>query len=116
MGTPETYDVAQLNATLRALLGSDATFYPTQIEIKFPRILAKIVSLWGKPGLDVYLGELMVSDRPGRQGFPGDVAMEIFRLSTIHSALGLSKEHVGTGWAGIQDPDIYRKAIAKEGD
>lgn len=114
MDTPETYDVAQLNATLREHLGSNATFYPTQIENKFPRILAKIVSLWGKPGLDVYFGQLMVSDRHDRQGFPSDVAMEIFRLSTIHSALGLSNEHVGTGWAGIQDQDIYRKAITKD--
>lgn len=114
MNTPETYDVVQLNAKLRELMGSDATFYPTQIELKFPRILAKIVSLWGRAGLDVYLSELMVSDRPDRQGFPSDVAVEIFRLSTIHGALNLGNKKSGTGWGGIQDHELYRRAASKD--
>lgn len=113
---PEGDDLPELKARLLSFLGDDSKAYPTQMESKFPRILAKIVSLWGKPGLDVYLGELMVSDRPGRQGFPGDVAMEIFRLSMLHEALGLSKPVAGsgTGWSGIEDPDLFRKALAKD--
>jgi len=114
MDTPETLDVARLAATLRDLLGRDSAFYPAQIELRYPRILARIVSLWGQNALDVYLGELMVPDRHDRQGFAPDVAMEVFHLSTIHGALGLGKESEGTGWAGIQDPDQYRKAISKD--
>ncbi|MCG2577129.1 hypothetical protein LZ012_08970 [Dechloromonas sp. XY25] len=113
----EEYTAAEIAAwreQLMGLLGSDAQHYPKRIEATFPRILGKIVSLWGKPDLDAYLDGLMVSDRPGRQGFPGDVAMEIFHLSTIHAGLHLSDEATGTGWAGIQDPELYRKALKKE--
>lgn len=113
---PESYDIPELKASLLSFLGDDSKVYPTQIENKFPRILAKIVSLWGKPGLDAYLSELMVSARPGRQGFPDDVAMEIFRLSMAHDALGLSKPLAGhgTGWSGVEDPAIFRKALARD--
>ena len=53
----------------------------------------------------------MVSDRPDRQGFTPDVAMEIFRLSMVHGALGLSSKISGTGWAGIDDGELYRKSM-----
>jgi hypothetical protein len=114
MDQPASNDVKQLAASLHELLGKDDSRYPAQIELRYPRILEKIVSLWGKPELDAYLNELMVSDRHDRQGFPDDVAMEIFHLSTIHDAKGLSATHAGTGWAGIQDAEIYRKALVKE--
>jgi len=114
MDKPETTDVKQVAASLHEMLGKDDALYPRLIESRFPRILEKIASLWGKPELDAYLNELMVSDRHDRQGFPDDVAMEIFHLSTIHAAKGLSVTHVGTGWAGIQDAELYRKALAKE--
>ena len=113
MDKPETIDVKQLAAALHEMLGKDDAQYPTQIENRFPRILEKLVSLWNKPELDAYLNELMVSERHDRQGFPDDVAMEIFHLSTIHGAKGLSETHVGTGWAGIQDAELYRKALSK---
>lgn len=114
MDKPETIDVKQLAASLHELLGKDDAHYPAQIERRFPRILEKVVSLWNKAELDAYLNELMVSDRHDRQGFPDDVALEIFHLSTIHAAKGLSAGHVGTGWAGIQDAELYRKALTKE--
>lgn len=115
METSENYDVPALRAQLTALLGSDVKYYPAQIEQKFPRILARVVEQWGKAELDAYLSELMVPARAGRQGFPHDVAMEIFHLSNLHSALKLSPEHTsGTGWAGIDDPERYRKALSRE--
>lgn len=115
MDTPESYDVEKLKEQLLALLGEEhAHLYPVQVEQMFPRILDKIVTYWGKPGLDAYLDQLMVTDRPGRQGFPGAVAMEIFRLSTVHGSLGLSRVQQGTGWSGVEDAELYRKAIKKE--
>jgi hypothetical protein len=112
--TPESFDIPQLRAALLGLLGADARYYPEHIEQQFPRILANIVAQWGKRELDAYLDSLMVSDRPGRQGFSGEVAMEVFRLSTVHSGLGLSAEHSGTGWAGVEDAEMYRKALTKD--
>lgn len=114
MDQPASIDVKQLAASLHEKLGKDDSLYPAQIERRFPRILEKIVNLWDMPELDAYLNELMVSDRHDRQGFPDDVALEIFRLSTLHAAKGLNATQAGTGWAGVQDADMYRKALAKE--
>lgn len=115
MDTQEEVDIKAISERIRVYLGdSYSSYYPARLEQNFPRILAKIVGLWGKPGLDAYFGELMVPERHDRQGFPEEVAMEIFRLSTVHSSLGLSKEQAGTGWAGIQDAEIFRKAVAKD--
>ncbi len=114
MDAQEKFDIPALKAKLMECLGSDAKVYPVHIEEKFPRILARIVDLWGKPELDAFLAELMVSDRPGRQGFPGDVAMELFRLSTLHGTLGYSPQQAtGTGWTGVDDAELYKRAFAK---
>lgn len=78
MDKPEAIDVKQIAVSLHELLGKEDSHYPSQIGKRFPRILEKIVSLWEKPELDTYLNELMVSDRQDRQGFPDDVAMEVF--------------------------------------
>lgn len=114
MEKPATTDMTQAADTLRGLLGSDQSAYPVQLESRFPRIFQQIVMLWGKPELDTYLNDLMVTDRHDRQGFPDDVARELFRLSVAHGALGLSVTQSGTGWAGIQDADLFRKSIKKE--
>lgn len=114
MDQPTAADIATWREQLKGLLGKDAQHYPARLETTFPRILGQIVSLWGKAELDSYLDGLMVSDRPNRQGFPGDVAMEIFHLSNIHAGLHLSDTVSGTGWSGIQDAETYRKALKKE--
>lgn len=114
METSENYDVPALRAQLTALLGSEVKYYPTQIERQFPRILVQIVTQWGKPELDAYLSELMVPARAGRHGFPHDVAMEVFHLSNLHSGLRLTQKDSGTGWAGIDDPERYKKALSRE--
>jgi hypothetical protein len=113
MDTPEEIDIPALKSKLLEALGGDASAYPVAIEQKFPRIFAKIVNLWGRAGLDALLDDLMVSDRPGRQGFPDDVAREIFRLSMVHGALGLTKQRGAFGWSGIDDPELYKKEFTK---
>ncbi|MBK7898592.1 MAG: hypothetical protein KA603_12080 [Azonexus sp.] len=100
-----------LRARLLEFLDGDEAAYPRLLEQQFPRIAAKVVELWGTAEFDHYLEGLMVSDRPDRQGFPPDVAMEIFRLSMVHGALGLSSKISGTGWAGIDDGELYRKSM-----
>lgn len=114
MGAQESYDVADLKARLLECLGEHAGVYPVHIERHFPRILAKIVDLWGSSALDDYLAGLMVSDRPNRQGFPADIAVEIFRLSTLHGSLGFTQPQVkGTGWSGLDDAELFKHGIAK---
>ena len=113
MEQSESFDVPALKAHLLEKLAADAHVYPLHIEQQFPRILAKIVELWGSARLDDYLGQLMVSDRQGRRGFPGEVAMDLFRLSTVHGGLGFSRQTQGTGWAGIDDHELFKKEFVK---
>jgi hypothetical protein len=114
MDEQESFDIPALRAELLAHLGSHADVYPVHLEQGFPRILAKIVALWGKPSLEDFLSGLMVSDRPGRQGFPPDVAMEIFRLSMLHGTLGFDTQQAsGTGWSGIEDAELFKHGVAK---
>jgi hypothetical protein len=111
---PSTYDIPELRRTLLEQLGEHHNAYPKAIEEKHPRILAQIVALWGKPELDAYLGSLMVSDRSGRQGFSGDVALEVFRLSTLYGTLGLApKQALGVGWAGLDDAELFKRHLKK---
>ena len=114
MDQQEGFDIPALKAQLLERLGSHADIYPVHLEQNFPRILAKIVALWGTTGLDDFLSDLMVSDRPGRQGFPPDAGMEIFRLLTLHGSLGFTpQESSGTGWSGIEDAELHKHGVTK---
>ena len=56
----------------------------SELEIKFPRIVERIVELWNKDDLDKYLNELMIDDRGNRHGFPEETASELLFLRTLH--------------------------------
>lgn len=108
MADSQDYDVVVLKQQMLVHLGASSDIYPIHIERQFPRILAKIVELWGKPPMDAYLESLMVSDRPNRQGFPSEVATEIFRLSVLHGSLGVNKEIELVGWASVSDSEMVK--------
>lgn len=108
-------DIPSLRRRLRQQLAENASAYPSQLEQRFPQILARVVELWGTADLDHYLNSLMVADRADRQGFPADAAREIFRLSLIHGALGLAPKTSGTGWMGAGDVEIERYFEKKHG-
>jgi hypothetical protein len=99
----ETYDVPQIKARLLAKMGKHAGRYPAAIEQFSPRILARIADLWGSAGLDFYLESLMLPERQERRGFPVAVATELFKLTTVHAALGLAPKIGGTGWAVVEE-------------
>jgi hypothetical protein len=110
----EVYDVPAIRAKLLQKMKDDPGAYPTLIEQRFPRILAKIADLWGKPALDQYLDVLMFTDRSDRQGFPPEIATEVFRLSTAHAALNLAKQTKAIGWSGVDEALLERKAFGKD--
>ncbi len=69
---------------LKYLRGHEAA-YPEILEEKFPRILNRIVDLWDSREIEDYFNDLLMDTRGGtRQGFPPDVASEIFALSIAH--------------------------------
>lgn len=75
-----------MDQRLLKILGGETKFYPSALESQYPRILAQIMTLWDKPGMDDYFMGLLVSDRENRAGFPPDVAAEIMRLSLVYAS------------------------------
>ncbi|MDP2142602.1 MAG: ankyrin repeat domain-containing protein [Gallionella sp.] len=77
--------------------------YPHELEKRFQRILNRIVELWETPQMDAYFTELMIDTRGGtRQGFPKEVATDIYRLSRIHEhSLQKSQVTQNDPWAHI---------------
>ena len=61
-------------------------------------MLDKIADLWGTPELDHYFAELLITDRPGRQGFPPEVAREIFSLSMVYENLHAKRKAQEDTW------------------
>jgi ankyrin repeat protein len=59
-------------------------FYPKTLEEGYPRVFNEILNKWGSSEMEIYLGDLMVDKRGGRQGFPPDVMNDILTLSRIH--------------------------------
>ena len=79
---------SQMNAQLMGYLkGGFENKYPRQLEARFGRVFEKIITLWNTPALEGYFSELLIADRAGRQGFPPDVATEIFFLSNAYDEI-----------------------------
>jgi len=77
-----------MNEELLQLLDGQVEHYPHVLAQNFPRIVDKIIMLWGEPELEAYFSELLMDSRGGtRQGFPPEVASEIFSLSMYHASI-----------------------------
>jgi hypothetical protein len=93
----QTFDPAVVRNTLLASLGDQSAAYPERTVALFPHIASRLSELWGTPDGEHYLHDLLVCDRSDRKGFPEDVAVEIFRLSVLHSVT-VSGEGRGAEW------------------
>jgi len=107
----QVYDVPGIRATLLEKMGEYAADYPQHIEQRYPHILAKLAELWGTPALDKYLDVLLLPDRQERQGFPGDVATEVFHLSSVHSHITFDQKATASGWGLVIDSDLEKKSF-----
>ncbi len=76
-----------MNQTMLELLGDYEDKYPFALERDFPHVFERLLQLWGSDEMHTYLDELMMSKRPGRQGFPDTVATEIWELSSVYARL-----------------------------
>ncbi|MDX8386070.1 MAG: ankyrin repeat domain-containing protein [Gallionella sp.] len=96
-----------MNDKLVSLLGDYKESYPTELVNKFPRIVDRIIELWYSKAIDDYFTELMIDDRGGtRQGFPPNIASEIFTLSTAHEKVleqGQNKIHADSPWDMVEE-------------
>ena len=97
-----------MNDRLASLLEGYTDRYPHALESKFNRILEKIVALWGTPALDAYFGDLMLmKGGEAREGFPPDVASDIFLLSAAYEkwrgATRVQAAPKGDAWQDITE-------------
>lgn len=77
-----------MNERLQRFLAQSPESYPHQLEARFPRLVEKIVAVWCSPqATSALFDELLVDGRGGRQGFPPDIAREIFLLSVAYEKL-----------------------------
>jgi hypothetical protein len=61
---------------------------PLELARQFPRIANKLCALWKRPAqCDVYIRQLMMSDRGVRKGFPNEVAREISVLANHYATV-----------------------------
>jgi hypothetical protein len=94
-----------MNEKLLQLLDGQEELYPINLEEKFARIVNRIVELWDTKEIDDYFNELMIDNRGGtRQGFPTEVASEIFALSMAHAKIRERKQKAtasGNPWDDV---------------
>jgi ankyrin repeat protein len=79
-----------MNETMLKMVGDREDLYPHELGKQFPRILHKIIDLWGTPEIDGYFNELLLDRKDSakiRQGFPTEIAAELHRLSMAHDSM-----------------------------
>jgi hypothetical protein len=68
-------------ATMKWVLAFPSEMRPLALAKKYPRIANILAGEWPFPGrFEAKLNEYLLDDRPSRQGFPADVAMDFVKL------------------------------------
>jgi ankyrin repeat protein len=98
-----------MNAKLMKCLAGAENRYPHLLEAKYPRIAEKIAELWNSPKKSTdYFTDLLIDKRGGRQGFPPDIAREIFLLSVYYDNARANENTGGDVW-GAEERDAQKK-------
>lgn len=110
-----------MNQAMLKLLGDYKDKYPSVLERDFPHVFNKLLALWGSEEMHAYLEELIISQRPGRQGFPDAAAAEIWQISSVYAKLHPSsapQKPIDTVWSldGEVMRDAWKEAISGERD
>ena len=94
--------VNSMNEKMLKLLQGEDQSYPHALEEKYPHVMNKIIELWDMPQMEEYILDLIVDKRGGRQGFPKDVAAEIYCLSQVYDRTRAKPENNdGNPWANV---------------
>lgn len=105
-----------MDEKLLHILNSREDIYPKELEQQYPRVLNRIIELWYSPKIDDYFTDLLVDTRGDRQGFPPEVASELFKLSQFHAKLRSQKQQstaVANPWSDEGNPK--RIALMRQG-
>ncbi|WP_027467915.1 ankyrin repeat domain-containing protein [Deefgea rivuli] len=82
---------AALASRLLQVLGPENK--PQLLIEHYPRIAERVAQMWGRETLVVFLNELLFDTRGDREGFPPDVAHELFTIQREHDrVMGIGSE------------------------
>jgi ankyrin repeat protein/ActR/RegA family two-component response regulator len=97
-----------MNEVMKKMLHGVERIYPHKLEEQYPHIFNKLIELWDTPLIDAYFQELMMSSRHDRQGFPADIAKEIYYLSEARERTRNKPE------AEVEEKDVWASVDFKE--
>lgn len=104
-----------MNEKLLNLLSGQEELYPLHLEEKYLRVLTRIVELWDSKEIDDYFNDLTIDNRGGtRQGFPPEVASEIFALSMAHAKIRLKQQQAAAGATPWDDVEASKKTAVEQ--
>lgn len=105
-----------MDEKLLHMLNGRKDIYPKNLEQQYPRVLNRIIELWDSPEIDDYFTALLMDSRGGRQGFPPEIASELFTLSQFHAKLRSQEQQspaASSPWDDVEDS--RRTAIVQHG-
>ncbi|WP_255991182.1 ankyrin repeat domain-containing protein [Chitinolyticbacter albus] len=77
--------------------------YPVILAARYPRIVEHILELWGSPKLSAYFEELLIMDRPERQGFPPEVGAELMSLAFAYDHVVMPQQAEVDVWSHVHE-------------
>lgn len=104
-------DLVAMNPALAEILKAHPEAFPQHMQRSFARVLDKISNAWGTDALDGLFVELLVADHEGRQGFPPEVAREIFSLHLLHEKYKHQELEEEDPWALERKMTIEESAL-----
>jgi len=103
-----------MNEQLAKLLQAHPEAFPQHMQHSYARVLAKISNAWGTDALDELFVELLVADHENRQGFPPEVAREIFSLHLLHEKYKRNELEEEDPWALEREMTTEESALFVE--
>ncbi len=104
-----------MDEKLLHMLNGRKDIYPKNLEQQYLRVLNRIIELWNSPEIDDYFTDLLVDRRGGRQGFPPEVASELFTLNQFHAKLRSQEQLTAIADPWGDEEDLKNTAIVQQG-
>ena len=103
-----------MNHQLAEILKVHPEAFPRHMQRSYARVLDKISNAWGTVALDDLFLELLVADHESRQGFPPEVAQEIFSLHLLYEKYKHQELDEEDPWALEREMTIEESALFVE--
>lgn len=109
-----------INSRVQLLFKNLPDKYPHQLERNYTHILNRLMQTWDTPEFDVYMHDLMIDKRGGRQGFSLAVIAELMFMGELHEVFrreGYRLPDLSESWKNIPvsnpTPQGFHQAIER---